>query len=149
MGKRHNRNRRACAPFVMLPFYLIDSAAYRSLNCASRGVLIEIARTFNGSNNGRLAMSVRTLAHRCHLAPATVTRALRELQDRQFIECVTPGSFDWKVRHASEWRLTWWNCDATGALPSKAFTNWGKQNPVLEYARTVPIRAHFTLEDSN
>jgi hypothetical protein len=150
MPKRPRRNKRIDAPHVRLYRWMLDSHAYLSLGCPARCVLIEIAGVYNGMNNGRLGMSVRTLAQRCHLAPATVTRALLELEDRAFIECVRRGSFNRKVRHASEWRLTWWSCDVTGALPSKAFMSWGreKQNTVLKYTRTVPIRAHLKLQNT-
>jgi len=144
MTKRRRKNKRIDAPHVRLYRQLLDSPAYLSLSCPARAILIEIARVYDGLNNGRLGMSVRTLARRCHLAPATVCRALVVLQERGFIECVTRGSFNRKVQHASEWRLTWWPCDVTGALSTKTFMSWGreKQNTVLKYSPTVPIRAH-------
>jgi len=111
----------------------------------ARAILIEIAGVYDGYNNGRLGMSVRRLAERCHLAPGTVTKALRELQDRGFIQCVTRGSFNRKVQHASEWRLTWWPCDVTDKLPEKPFMQWGKQNAVSNDTCTVPIHAHLQL----
>jgi MarR family len=130
MPKKRNRNRRKDAQHIRLYRYITNSAAYLSLNCAARAILIEIAGVFDGYNNGRLGMSVRTLARRCHLAPGTVTKALRELQDRGFIECVTRGSFNRKVQRASEWRLTWWACNVTGRPPEQPFMQWGKQNAV-------------------
>jgi DNA-binding transcriptional MocR family regulator len=118
--------------------------------CPARAILVEIARVHDGMNNGRLGVSVRNLARRCNVAPATVCRALNELQERGFIECVTKGAFSRKTPHASEWRLTWWPCDVTGALPAKTFMSWGreKQNTVLEYSPTVPIREHIQLRKS-
>ena len=150
MAKGRRLNKRLDASHVRLYGWMLESPAYLSLGCPARAVLVEIARVYDGMNNGRLGMSVRTLARRCRLAPATASRALAELQERGFIECVTRGSFNRKVQHASEWRLTWWSCDVTGALPSKTFMSWGreKQNTVLEYTRTVPIRAHHRLQNT-
>ena len=145
MPKKRNRNGRKDAQHIRLYRYMTNSAAYLSLGCPARAILIEIAGVYDGYNNGRLGMSVRRLAERCHLAPGTVTKALRELQDRGFIECVTQGSFNRKVQHASEWRLTWWPCDVTGSLPEKPFMQWGKQNAVSNDTCTVPIHAHLQL----
>jgi hypothetical protein len=54
--------------------------------------------------------------------------AFVELQERGFIECLTKGAFSRKVLHATEWRLTFWTCDVSGELPSKAFMRWGREN---------------------
>ena len=71
-------------------------------------------------------------------------RAFGELQERGFIECVTPGGFNRKSRHASEWRLTWWKCDVSGKLATKQFMNWQgqKQNAVSKYPFTGSIQSH-------
>jgi len=147
MAKRRRLNKRLDASHVRLYGWMLDSPAYLSLGCPARAVLVEIAKVYDGFNNGRLGMSVRTLARRCRLAPSTVSRALADLQERGFVECVTRGSFSRKIQHASEWRLTWWECNVTGELASKRFMSWGreKQNTVLEYTHTVPIRAHLQL----
>ena len=135
MVKRRKLNKRHDAPHVRLYRWMLESPAYLSLGCPARGVLVEIARVYDGTNNGRLGMSVRTLTERCRIAEGTVRQALLELQDRGFIECVTKGSFNRKVQHASEWRLTWWECDMSGELPSKRFMQWGreKQNAGSKY----------------
>jgi hypothetical protein len=135
MSKRRRLNKRIDAPHVRLYRWMLESPAFLSLSCPARCVLVEIARVYDGLNNGRLGMSVRTLSERCRIAKGTARQALAELQDRGFIECVTKGSFSRKVQHASEWRLTWWPCDVTGALPGKQFMQWGreKQNAGSNY----------------
>ena len=91
-----------------------------------------------------LGLSVRRASERCNIAKGTAARALLELQERGFIECMKKGAFSRKAPHASEWRLTWWGCDVTGDLPSKAFMRWGreKQNAVLEYPIAVSNQNH-------
>jgi hypothetical protein len=123
---------------------MLDSPAYLSLTCPARAVLVEIARCYNGTNNGRLGLSIRWASERCNIARGTAQRALVELQELGFIECMTKGAFSRKVSHASEWRLTWWNCDVTGALPSKKFMSWGreKQNAVSKYPVAVSNQVH-------
>jgi hypothetical protein len=150
MPKRRKLNKRIDAPHVRMYRWLLDSPAYLSLTCPARAVLVEIARSYDGFNNGRIGLSVRRGAERCNIAPGTAKRAFEELQDRGFIDCVAKGAFSRKTQHASEWRLTWWPCDVTGAPAAKTFMSWGreKQNTVLKYSRTVPIRAHPQLQKS-
>jgi hypothetical protein len=128
MVKRRRLNKRLDAPHVRLYRWIMDSPAYLSLSCQARAVLLEIARGHDGTNNGRLGLSIRRASERCNIARGTAARALVELQERGFIECMTKGAFSRKAPHASEWRLTWWGCDVTGELPSKKFMSWAAKN---------------------
>ena len=149
MAKHRRLNKRIDAAHVRLYHWLLNSPAYLSLTCPARAVLVEIARCYDGFNNGRIGLSVRK-AERCKIAPGTAKRSFEELQDRRFIECVTKGAFSRKTQHASEWRLTWLPCNLTGEPPSKPFMSWGreKQNTVSTYSPTVSIRAHPQLQKS-
>jgi hypothetical protein len=91
-------------------------------------VLIEIARAYDGYNNGRIGLSIRLASERCRIARGTAMRAFAELQERGFIECMTKGGFSRKSPHASEWRLTFWACDINGELATKDFMRWGREN---------------------
>lgn len=126
MARRPNRTGRSTgdARHVRLHHWLLNSPAYLSLSPAARAVHVEIARLYDGGNNGRLALSVRTAAIRCRIARNTAARAFTELQDRGFIECVTRGGFSLKSRHAAEWRLTQHKCDASGQLSKSPFMRW-------------------------
>ncbi|MHC4053399.1 hypothetical protein [Bradyrhizobium sp. 25ACV] len=128
MMRRRRRNKRLDAPHVRLYRWLLDSPAYLSLTCPARAVLIEIARAYDGFNNGRIGLSVRRASERCNIARGTASRAFVELQDRGFIECMTKGGFNRKLPHASEWKLTFWGCDVTGELATKEFMSWEREN---------------------
>lgn len=146
MARTHNRtgrNRRDAA-HVRFYIYMLNSSAYRSLSCQARAVLTDIARRYNGSNNGFIGASVRDLAEGCQIARGTACKALSDLQERGFIECVTPGGFNRKTRHASEWRLTWVSCNLTNASPQKPFMRWQpeKQNTVSNHSLTVSNKGH-------
>jgi hypothetical protein len=108
--------------------YVIDSTAYRALSPVGRSLLVEIARRFNGRNNGFIGMSVRDAAERLRVSKDTGQRAFKELEDLGFIVCASRGHFDRKSPHASEWRITVWACNRTGALPSKEFMRWRPQS---------------------
>src|SRR5262249_29943369 len=107
-------------PFVQLHYYLLDSDAWHRLSLPARAAYIELARLYDGTNNGRLAMSVRTLAARIPCGKNTASRALEELEVSGFISVMKVGSFD--GRHslrASEYRLMIYRCDVTGELSDK------------------------------
>jgi hypothetical protein len=150
MAKHRRKNRRIDAPHVRLYRWMLDTPAYLSLTCASRAVLVEIGRGYDGMNNGRIGLSIRRASERCNIARGTAQRAFVELQELGFIDCMTKGAFSRKAPHATEWRLTWWNCDVTGELPSKKFMNWGreKQNAVSKYPVTVSNQGHRSASNN-
>jgi hypothetical protein len=139
----HNRKGRSKGnePFVKLPWYMLDAAAWRELSTAERALYIEIVRAFNGHNNGFIALSVRQASERCNINKDTAGRAFKRLEEIGFIDCVTPGGFSRKIRHATEWRLTLAPCNLTGQPATKRFMSYGRgqtQNTVRKEASTVP-----------
>lgn len=126
MPNRQDRRGRSktAGPFVQLHHWMLRSAAYRDLTPAARALFTELVMIYDGKNNGFIALSARDAARRCRVNKDTATRAFRELIEHGFIECVTPGGFSRKVRHATEWRLTHLQCDKTGGAPSKGFMRW-------------------------
>jgi hypothetical protein len=129
--------------YVQLHHFMLDSAAWRALTPAARAVYVEIARRYNGANNGRLALSVREAACACNINKDTVGRAVRELTNAGFIEETRHGGLSRKTRVASEWRLTAFTCDLTGSLKTWAFLKRGKDlrfSPVPNEGRECPKR---------
>ncbi|MEP6968408.1 MAG: helix-turn-helix domain-containing protein [Pseudomonadota bacterium] len=125
MSKANRKGRSKTGPrFVQMFHYVMDSAAWRSLSPAERTVLLELARRYDGANNGRLAMSERDAARACNISRTTASNAFDRLVECGFIECTQRGAFSVKTRLAAEWRLTYHRCDRTGATPSKAFLIW-------------------------
>ncbi|MCP5091457.1 MAG: helix-turn-helix domain-containing protein, partial [Gammaproteobacteria bacterium] len=98
--------------------------AWQSLKPAARVVYIELKRLYNGANNGFISASVRQLADTANCDKNTVGRALKELVEKGFIERVTPGGFSRKNRHATEWRLSEYECHLTNQPATKTFTRW-------------------------
>jgi hypothetical protein len=117
MPKRHNKTGRSSTTerFVSLPHYMLGSRAWRSLPAVTRCVSIELAVIYNGGNNGYLALSSRDAAERVRCSKDTANRAFAELVSKGFIECCSRGHFDRKRPHASEYRLTLYDCNRAGA----------------------------------
>lgn len=124
MKGRANKKGRSKGPFrdfVMLERYIMRSTAWRSLTPVARAVYSEVGYHYTGENNGRIVISVRGIAASLGISKDTAGRALLILEERGFIETVKRGAFNMKLRHASEFRMTAFRCDVTGALPSKKF----------------------------
>ena len=141
---RAKRRHHSGPNFIQLYRYALDCPAYVSLSDAAARALIEVIRGYNGSNNGKIALSVRSVAKRmngCHRD--TAARALRELVDKGFIEMRVRGAFHVKFRRATEWRLNDRRCDATGKEQSQAFLRWapGANAPQRHKANGATRRA--------
>jgi hypothetical protein len=137
MSRRHNNTGRSTSTgrYVALNHWLMRTAAWRSLDCVARCAYVEVVSRYvgPGTNNGHISYSVREMAEALNVSKGTAQRALDKLQARGFIVCMKKGAFSLKLRHATEWRLTEYMCDATGQLATKEFAAWQPeriQNPV-------------------
>lgn len=153
MARRHDNKGRSngYADFVKLDRVLLHTPAYGSLTTQARAVLVELYDRYKGYNNGYIGLSVRSAAEHCNIAKDTANRALRELVEKGFIECVTPGGFSRKTPHAAEWRLTQHRCDVTGATPTKDYMKWGREKKTRSQnaPTAVPSRNRSTPSTSS
>jgi DNA-binding transcriptional MocR family regulator len=131
MTKRHNRTGRSTGTdrYLALRHWMMRTDAWRSLDCVARCAYIEMAARYAGpgSNNGRLPYSLREMAQALNVSKMTALRAFQKLQERGFIVETKRGAFSLKFRHATEWRLTEFGDDRSGALATKDFAHWKKQ----------------------
>jgi hypothetical protein len=122
MSKFKGKNKER---YVMLRYWLLNSLAWRSLTGNARALYVEIARRYNGSNNGRISYSTREAGRSLHVSLCTAGRLLRILQDRGFIVCTKRGAFSLKTtKDASEWALMEYDCDHPPAHATKDFMRW-------------------------
>jgi hypothetical protein len=126
---RAKRRRHDGPDFIQLYRYMLDCPAYVSLSPWARAALIEVQRGYNGSNNGRIVLSVRDVATRLGCHRDTACGALQELIDKGFIEPRIKGAYSVKFKRATEWRLNDRRCDADGVRQSQAFLKWSGQSP--------------------
>lgn len=137
------RYRRRSGPrFTQLHHELLRSHAWHALKPHERCGYIEVAQLYDGTNNGRLAMSARRLAGLIPCNKDTAGKVLRNLEDAGFIEVVKVGHYTKKreERMASEYRLTHFRCDATHELPSKRYNpqhRWQPSEPA--HKRAAPV----------
>jgi DNA-binding MarR family transcriptional regulator len=84
MGKKQLDARKD--RYFQLHHYMMKTDAWRNLSSAARAVYLQIGFRYDGSNNGKIAYSVRDAAGECNLDKGTASRAFKELFDRGFIE---------------------------------------------------------------
>jgi hypothetical protein len=121
---KKGRSKGSLSDFVAIERYIMRSTAWRALSPVARAVYSEVGYHYTGENNGRIVISVRGIAASLGISKDTAGRALQVLEEHGFIETVKRGAFNMKQRHASEFRMTAFRCDVTGALPSKKFMRW-------------------------
>jgi hypothetical protein len=125
--------------YVMLRYWLLKSQAWNSLSGNARALYIEIARRYNGSNNGRIPYSVREAKQSLHISSDTASRLLDILQDRGFIVCTKRGGFSLKTtKDASEWALTEYDCDHPPAHATKDFMRWQPEGVDIDMLNRQP-----------
>lgn len=90
--------------FVLLPYIVLDSFAYRSLSYSARCLLVDICRQFSGSNNGKLVLCEKALKPRGWSSSATVHKGKLELIESNLI-CQTRQGY--KPNKASWFAVTW------------------------------------------
>jgi hypothetical protein len=88
---------KGIGPFVALPNYLLDSAAWRALSFPARSTLIELLRLYKGYNNGELVMAASTLAERLGCSKTHAARTLTELEEKGFIGVQKVGTSDVEI----------------------------------------------------
>jgi hypothetical protein len=140
MRKRYGtRAGNKTARHVRLYHSLLRSKAWKSLDAVARSLYIEISARYGGpgSNNGRIPYSVREGAISLRIGKTKAATALQVLQDRGFIVATTPGGFNRKDRHATEWLLTEHASDITSDLPTRAYERW---EPNSEIHKSVSTR---------
>jgi hypothetical protein len=105
MSKRKSVRRGKGPRFVQLFHYMLGSLAWHQLTPHARCAYIEIARCYDGTNNGRLALSARSLASQMPCNKDTAAQALRELEDAGFIETAKIGKFARKGEDSARKRV--------------------------------------------
>ena len=130
------RNSERPDSYFQLHHYMLKTDAWRALSAPARAVYVQIGSRYTGSNNGKIAFSSRDAASECDLARNTAMRAFKELVELGFIEETRHGALSRKTRIASEWRLTAFRCDLTGAFKTSLFMKRGDQARASRQSRS-------------
>jgi len=146
-GRTVRRRRNKHGPkFIRLFHWMTDTPAWHSLSGWAIAAYIDLARHYNGINNGELCLSAREFAIGRQCSRQTATRAITELVEKGFVEITRDSGFNVKDRRrqARQYRLTVFFCDLTKQPASNAFTKW-RPEPAAEKHFTASPRGHQRL----
>jgi DNA-binding HxlR family transcriptional regulator len=149
---KHNktgRSKNTEGQYVIIPYRILKSDAWRSLNGNSIRVFFELHTKFYGENNGRLFIGMDRIAKDLGISKSTVSSAFKELEQKGFIVKTKNG--DWVKGQATEWRLT------TQRVKSASATNdwkeWKKPKDQPKkrrpYGLTKQIHADYVVTKMN
>lgn len=122
------KGRRGKASFLGLPKQVITSDAYNQLNAWSVKLLVDVAKQYNGFNNGDLHAAFRILRKQGWRSKGTLFRAMKELIDKGFVELTRQGG----KNRCNLYAVTWESIDeCNGKLDVKetrvASNLWNKK----------------------
>lgn len=110
---KRSKDKRDGDRYLALPHVVIDSPSYRELGYPARALLIDIARQYTGSNNGRLVACAKYLKPLGWNSNSTVTRALVELKSAGLLIETRMGM---RPNRAAWFALGWYQLDATDGM---------------------------------
>ena len=112
--------------YLPISYVMAHSTAFRALTGGALKVWVELRSRYNGSNNGRVSLSLREAASLLGMSQSTAQRGFRELEQKGFIKCRSRGS--WYGRRAAEFILTDRSFD--GHPPTRDWQRWSaKKKP--------------------
>lgn len=111
--ERRKRSASGLGRFVALPHVVIDSPAYRSLSFRARALLVDVARQYDGKNNGSLACTPKYLRPLGWRSNDGITKGLHELLERRLLVETRKGRFP---STAAWYALNWHPLDVLAGL---------------------------------
>lgn len=109
-NRQRHKGRRESGSFTLIPHAVQDCPNWRQCSGTAIKMLCDVARQYNGRNNGDLCAALSILRPLGWTSPDTVTWALRELRHYGFLLLTRQGGL-----HAPNlYALTWHPVDDCG-----------------------------------
>lgn len=154
---KRNGSKRDSGLFVAIPHDVIDSTTYRQLGYTSRALLVDLARQYTGTNNGRIVACNKYLKPLGWNSHATVTKSLRELLDSGLLVQTRLGM---RPNRAAWFALAWYQLDASQGIEmtNKEYLNvksdWKRKDIVaplipktgIGMSRIAPINGRSSIQ---
>lgn len=138
-NKKQQPNQVQYKGFITLPQVLLKSERFINLHPRSVKLLLDIAQQYNGFNNGDLQATMSCLKSRGWSSNDHLTKATRELLDKELIVRTRLGGFRFGC---SLYALSWQPIDECGGkLEVQPTTNppvdWLKEEKMLHERRAL------------
>lgn len=102
-SREKHKGRRESGTFVAIPHAVMDGANWRQCSATAIKMLCDVARQYNGRNNGDLCAARSILGPYGWTAPETVSFALKELRHYGFILLTRQGGLHAPSLFALAW----------------------------------------------
>lgn len=103
LSRKKSKGRGGSPPFFMLDHRLLDLPNYINLTHTAKSLLVDIARQYNGSNNGDLCVTLKVMQKRGWTSNSTMRRALDTLLTANLVMLTRQGG----LHKCSLYALTW------------------------------------------
>ena len=131
------KGRKTSGTFLLLPHDCIDHNNFVSLSPRAVKLLIDVARQYNGSNNGDLTACWSIMSKRGWTSKDQLGKAIRELLQRGWLVLTRQGR---RPKVASLYALTWKPIDECGGkldrAPTKQALSYWRLGTNPELAKT-------------
>ncbi|MEA9884740.1 hypothetical protein VDG05_10350 [Xanthomonas campestris pv. raphani] len=102
-SRQRYKGRREGGTFTAIPHALQDSANWRQCSGTGIKLLLDIARQYNGRNNGDLSAAMTILKSSGWSSPDTLNNALKELRHYGFLILTRQGGLNMPSLYALSW----------------------------------------------
>ena len=113
--------------FLGIPLSVFETEAYRSLKASSVKMLVDLAKQYNGYNNGDFTAAYSVLKKHGWKSKGTIQSAIKELIDKGFIVRTRNARFQNPNATCALYGVTWRTIDACNdkldIRPTKIPTN--------------------------
>lgn len=136
-NRTRHKGRRSSGGFTAIPHAVQDSENWRRCSASAIKLLLDVARQYNGRNNGDLCATFSIMKARGWRSCDTLARALKEARHYGLLLLTRQGGMDFPSLYALTWQAID-PCDGklTCASPTKvAPGNWKVECPPFVTAR--------------
>ncbi|WP_445362787.1 hypothetical protein ACJJIQ_19510 [Microbulbifer sp. ANSA003] len=128
------RKKGASPPFFQLYHRLLDLPAYIALPHPAKSLLMDMARQYNGRNNGDFSVTLKVMGSRGWTSNSTLRRALKALIDVDLVMLTRQGG----LNKCSLYAFTWLPIDECA----------GKLEVKHTAAPPIPLAMHSSIQNS-
>lgn len=107
LTREKSKGRKSTGRFAGIPHAVMNHPDYIALSAYAVRLLLEMARQFNGHNNGDLSAAFSVLKKRGFKSKTTLAKLLRELEGNDLIRCSRPWRFLNPGSQCALFALTW------------------------------------------
>lgn len=131
LSREKSKGRKSNGRFAGIPHSVMNHPDYFSLSANAVRLLLEMSRQYNGRNNGDLSAAWALMRPRGWKSETTLSRALHELLDKEFLLRTREGRFLNPGKQCALYALTWQAIDecpgkqldtSATAIPFRAFS---------------------------